>query len=517
MAQSQSSVCHFDGHSLKVHLGVARENDFENSVKALIAYLNEKRPGENYGACTYKLVIVQDADGGIYGYGHLWLSDSRIVNILLGLNPDGSECVEWIPDPRHRAPPGPVPEVSDDEEENDDDESSEPADGSVSRHEKSKLNLERESDLELEDPNGDDSQDEDDSESAILRLAVSKSRKESAWDDASSSHVERVKSRNAQKIRDMKKRNQAKIDIVKKRNEKRAHKREEIRMRYTAPMIRGAKKEPLASLPGFEFDDQQLQGTYDMLTIAEKQLAAMEGREPTIIPDEAIPNIGYFQCEAAEVDINLPDKYQEGALGCAEIPSWVTVEMLRPYFSRYSTSDSPDFPKITITPRYNHANGNDKMPFKKVTVQYSTYGTSRYDSEFARRFTRKFSIENTADRAAKEAALLAGKAGADKMVVRSEIVRFDRWQHAGHDGGEGGRGGCRGGRGGHSNSSRGGGGYQGGRDGYRNSNSSRGDYRGGQASAGPRSSAPSSARAPVTAPTDGTIRISSKAQFFGRA
>ncbi len=56
--------------------------------------------------CIYKMVMPKDALGNYKGFSFIWFSNIKVVNMIMGKNPDGTDRVNFIDDPKWKAPPG---------------------------------------------------------------------------------------------------------------------------------------------------------------------------------------------------------------------------------------------------------------------------------------------------------------------------------------------------------------------------------------------------------------------------
>lgn len=88
---------------LHVITGVATQIQFDDAISGAISKVS-KMPGLDLKT-TYHAVLVTDRNGGTFGYGHIWFDDTRIYNMMLGKNPDGSPRTEWIEDPDWKPKP----------------------------------------------------------------------------------------------------------------------------------------------------------------------------------------------------------------------------------------------------------------------------------------------------------------------------------------------------------------------------------------------------------------------------
>jgi len=100
------AACNDSGSVIYLWTGVASPDQLKDSVLAAIAAISKKM-NRQYSR-NFRTNVVVDKDGGVYGFGYLWLESPELYNMLLGLNPDGSERVETHPDPNWVEPEIPL-------------------------------------------------------------------------------------------------------------------------------------------------------------------------------------------------------------------------------------------------------------------------------------------------------------------------------------------------------------------------------------------------------------------------
>lgn len=91
----------FDKHTLYIDTGAIPKDKLEiiinNSINDIVKFL-KKEYKLNINP-EHKLNLVTNKDNQSLGYAYLWVADEKLYNICCGLNPDGSERIEQIPDP----------------------------------------------------------------------------------------------------------------------------------------------------------------------------------------------------------------------------------------------------------------------------------------------------------------------------------------------------------------------------------------------------------------------------------
>jgi len=85
-----------NNHLLHVVTGVATEDQLRDSIKSIL--ITAKNRGLPY-ITNFKVNIVADNKGRLYGYAYVWFTNPEIFNMLVGRNPDGSERFELLDDP----------------------------------------------------------------------------------------------------------------------------------------------------------------------------------------------------------------------------------------------------------------------------------------------------------------------------------------------------------------------------------------------------------------------------------
>lgn len=95
----------FNRSSLYIHSGVLRQDQVEAAFANLFARLREAFPNDSdYKKSTAEVNVVCDTKGNLFGVTYAYLNSERVYNILAELNPDGTELVEYYPDPNWKPP-----------------------------------------------------------------------------------------------------------------------------------------------------------------------------------------------------------------------------------------------------------------------------------------------------------------------------------------------------------------------------------------------------------------------------
>lgn len=143
---------------------------------------------------------------------------------------------------------------------------------------------------------------------------------------------------------------------------------------------------PILTLPGYEYTPEQRK-------VAEADLKAeaiSKGRNPDEV---VVPEFGYF--ESSRAWAGTPKKNDNPAILCSYVPIWVTEDMLKKIFFRYSSDKSGMFPKISFRPCRKRPEPPsefirkfDDSPEKKLAIVEFSRSFNR-DGVFALQMTRK--------------------------------------------------------------------------------------------------------------------------------
>ena len=92
----------FDNHTLYVKCKIATASQLKSSFDLFIKDASSKlgRPIP----CNVTINLVENREGKSFGFAFVFVSNPEVYNILLGLNPDGTERISMIDDPSWVAP-----------------------------------------------------------------------------------------------------------------------------------------------------------------------------------------------------------------------------------------------------------------------------------------------------------------------------------------------------------------------------------------------------------------------------
>ena len=96
----------YNPHILHVKSGVAYDWQLLNSLKAALSEA-ERKLGRQID-CKYNVNIIVGRNGKLYGLGYIWVTNEEVYYMLMGKNPDGTDRVEYIPDPFWKTPLKPL-------------------------------------------------------------------------------------------------------------------------------------------------------------------------------------------------------------------------------------------------------------------------------------------------------------------------------------------------------------------------------------------------------------------------
>jgi hypothetical protein len=142
---------------------------------------------------------------------------------------------------------------------------------------------------------------------------------------------------------------------------------------------------PILSLPGYEYTPEQLIKVKE--TLKEKYGAEYE--------ESKIPSVGYFEASRAQAGGSIEDGRCPHILRSI-VPSWVTKELIKKSFERYSTDEydeklkSKPYPRVTLEPfikkDYQTGRVSEDSSKKVALVEFNK---SKNDGIFARQIARK--------------------------------------------------------------------------------------------------------------------------------
>ncbi len=142
---------------------------------------------------------------------------------------------------------------------------------------------------------------------------------------------------------------------------------------------------PILSLPGYEYTPEQLVKVKE--TLKEKYGAEYE--------ESKIPSVGYFEASRAQAGGSIEDGRCPHILRSI-VPNWISKELIKKNFERYSTDEydpklkSKPYPRVTLEPfiKKDHVTGRpSEDPSKKVALV--EFNKSKNDGIFARQIARK--------------------------------------------------------------------------------------------------------------------------------
>ena len=88
----------YNGHNLYVKSGFADDQQVARTMNSYISQLNSMFPGKKYNECKFRVNLVKKQDNTLCGFGYIWVSDTRVYNILAGFDSDGKERISKIYD-----------------------------------------------------------------------------------------------------------------------------------------------------------------------------------------------------------------------------------------------------------------------------------------------------------------------------------------------------------------------------------------------------------------------------------
>lgn len=190
----------------------------------------------------------------------------------------------------------------------------------------------------------------------------------------------------------------------------------EVSAKVKKPMIRESLP-PILTLPGYEYTLEQKAKAEDDL----KKEAISKGKNPDEV---VIPNFGYFETSRAWA--GTPKKNEVSSKLCSYVPVWVTEDMLKKIFFRYSSDKSGIFPSITfrqIKKKPGFETRFENTVEKKLAVVEFAPSYNR-DGIFALQMTRKITIRDPVEEAK------AKKEGKPISDVKQAIMIFEHYKHS---------------------------------------------------------------------------------------
>lgn len=189
---------------------------------------------------------------------------------------------------------------------------------------------------------------------------------------------------------------------------------------------------PILTLPGYEYTPEQKVKALEELR-ADYIASGKDVSE--IVP----PQYGYFKASRAHT--GTLDKHEDASILCSYVPNWVTEDMLKKVFFRYSSDKSGMYPKITFTLRKTSGFVPDhKKNTKFVKVEFSR--SYHQDAIFALQMTRRIYMRDLPEeKRVKEEAEKAGTAVPEVrpvMMIFEHYRKSDRLEEPRHTSGSGG-------------------------------------------------------------------------------
>ena len=141
---------------------------------------------------------------------------------------------------------------------------------------------------------------------------------------------------------------------------------------------------PILTLPGYEYTvEQRKKAEEDM-----KAETSKNGRNPEEI---VIPEFGYFETSRAWA--GSPEKDKNPSILCSDLPNWVTEDILRDSFFKFSSDKSGIYPKITFKPKTRFIKERNEVEQRKIA--YVDFSRSHLkDGIFALQMTRKLILKD---------------------------------------------------------------------------------------------------------------------------
>lgn len=190
----------------------------------------------------------------------------------------------------------------------------------------------------------------------------------------------------------------------------------EVTAKVKKPVIREILP-PVLTLPGYEYTPEQKAKAEDDL----KKEAISKGKNPDEV---VVPNFGYF--ESSRAWAGTPKKNEVSSTLCSYVPVWITEEILKKIFGRYSSEKSGIYPKISfrqIKKKPGFESRFDQSVEKKLAVVEFSPSHNR-DGIFALQMTRKLLVRDPAEEAK------AKKEGKSISEIKPAILIFEHYKHS---------------------------------------------------------------------------------------
>lgn len=437
--------------NLYIQSGVLRQNQVERAFATLFEQLRKAFPNDSdYSKAIFEVNVVVDGKGKLYNFTHGWVSEPKVYNIMVGLNPDGTKRVELKPDPKWTPPPvrkaeAPTPKAL-------------PKPGA-------KISW------------GDIMEEEDEAAGIVKDVYVPtpKMIEETLPPIATLPAVEYERDQLLAVARTARETKLTPyIEMA----------GQHIDADITTP---GLSQKVIAALTQIQSmrtlyaaEQKALNAEFDLVELSGRALSAeeqarlnevkrtlsefkvLQSNYPEILDD--IPRYGVFSVSRSFISPGSPD-LDPATLCCRIAPSWVTEEMMHLYFDKFSTDQR--FHEVRVnktTQRIKHPQirikdsphkmDEDGKPKRLIYVTYSKDIAHISDAAFALQMRRKFTIEGPEGQ---KAQLIFGHwhyGTQDQERPRPGALTADRPRHDGGRGSGRGRGGGRGGGTGRGGSSR---------------------------------------------------------------
>lgn len=101
---------YYNEHLVYLNSGVATDAQIRRSINQALQNVRRKvnLPLPTY----YRVNVVSNRSGKLFGYSYVWFTNPEVYNLAIGKNPDGSERVEYYDDPEWN-PPTDTPDAPD--------------------------------------------------------------------------------------------------------------------------------------------------------------------------------------------------------------------------------------------------------------------------------------------------------------------------------------------------------------------------------------------------------------------
>lgn len=88
----------YNGHNLYIKSGFADDQQIARTINSYLSELNNRFPGQKYNECKFRVNLVKRKDNSLCGFGYVWVSDTRVYNIMANFDPDGKERTSKVYD-----------------------------------------------------------------------------------------------------------------------------------------------------------------------------------------------------------------------------------------------------------------------------------------------------------------------------------------------------------------------------------------------------------------------------------